>query len=143
MTEEQSTPENQPESTPGAPKPFAPPFPAYENPGFATEQTLPNSTPVLIMGILSILSCCCYGVFGIVFGIIGLVLGNKDRALYLANPGAYKLSSYKNSSAGRVCSIVGLSLSILYLLAVIAVIAIYGFAFLQNPQMIKEILESR
>ena len=67
MTEEQSTPENQPEGTPGTPKPFTPPFAAYENPGFVTEQTLPNSTPVLIMGILSILSCCCYGIFGVVF----------------------------------------------------------------------------
>lgn len=143
MTEDQSTPENQPEGIPGTPKPFTPPFAAHENTGFVTEQTLPNSTPVLIMGILSILSCCCYGIFGIVFGIIGLVLGNKDRALYLANPTAYKLSSYKNSSAGRVCSIIGLSLSLLYLLAIIAVIAIYGFAFLQNPQMMREILESR
>jgi hypothetical protein len=104
---------------------------------------LPNSTPVLIMGILSILSCCCYGIFGVVFGIIGLVLGNKDRALYLSNPGAYKLSSYKNSNAGRICSIIGLSLSVLYLLAVITFIAFYGIAFLQNPALMKEILENR
>ena len=42
---------------------------------------LPNATTVLVMGIISILGCCCYGIIGIVCGIIGLVLAKKDTAL--------------------------------------------------------------
>ena len=40
----------------------------------------------LILGILGILGCCCYGVVGLFFGIIGLILaliGNKrNRSCY-------------------------------------------------------------
>ncbi|RZK77692.1 MAG: DUF4190 domain-containing protein [Pedobacter sp.] len=102
---------------------------------------LPNSTPVLILGILAILSCCCYGVPGLILGIIGLVLGNKDLALYRSNPNAYTESSYKNSKAGRICSIIALVLSALYVLLMIAFIIFFGFAALQDPQHMKEILE--
>jgi len=102
---------------------------------------LPNSTPVLVLGILAILSCCCYGLPGLILGIIGLVLGNKDLALYKANPNAYTDSSYKNSKAGRVCSIIALILSALYVLLMIAFIIFFGFAALQDPQRMREVLE--
>ena len=45
------------------------------------QQKLPNATAVLVLGILSIVTCCCYGIPGIVAGIIGLVLYKKDNAL--------------------------------------------------------------
>ncbi|HEX8609440.1 MAG TPA: CCC motif membrane protein [Pedobacter sp.] len=103
--------------------------------------SLPNSTPVLVLGILAILSCCCYGVPGLILGIIGLVLGNKDLALYKSNPNAYTDSSYKNSKAGRICSIIALILSAIYVLFMVAIIIFFGFAALQDPQHMKEVLE--
>jgi hypothetical protein len=54
---------------------------------------LPNASAVMIMGILSIVGCLCYGVLGIVFGIIALVLYKQDKALYNANPGMYSAQS--------------------------------------------------
>jgi hypothetical protein len=103
--------------------------------------SLPNSTPVLVLGILAILSCCCYAIPGLILGIIGLVLGNKDLALYKSNPNAYTISSYKNSKAGRICAIIALILSALYALLMIAFIIFFGFAALQDPQHMKEVLE--
>lgn len=126
-----------------APKP--PPFkaPVYPDQPYGQfgQQALPNSTPVLVLGILSILSCCCYGVPGLILGIIGLVLGNKDRRLYRESPGFYTENSYKNSKAGRVCSIIALILSALFVLLIIGMIIIFGFAALQNPEAMKEMLE--
>ena len=45
-----------------------------------TNQKLPNATAVLVLGILSIVTCCCYGVVGLILGIIALVLAKKERA---------------------------------------------------------------
>jgi len=104
--------------------------------------SLPNSTPVLILGILSILSCCCYGIPGLILGIIGLVLGNKDIKLYNANPNGYTISSYKNSKAGKVCSIIGLIFSALYLLVLVLFLIFFGWAALQDPQHMREVLEN-
>ena len=38
-------------------------------------QKLPNATAVLILGILSIITCCCYGIFSVILGSLGIVLG--------------------------------------------------------------------
>lgn len=83
---------------------------------------LPNSTAVLVLGILSIVSCLCYGFFGLIFSIISLVLAYKDNALYLANPQKYTLISYNNMKAGRVCAIIGLSLSSLFVMGIIVAV---------------------
>src|SRR5215216_3561157 len=77
---------------------------------------LPNATAVLVLGILSIVFCWCYGIIGIVLGVIALILSGKDRKLYDANPTAYSLSSFNNLKAGRVCGIIGLCLSALYMI---------------------------
>jgi len=94
---------------------------------------LPNATPVLVLGIIGIVGCFCYGVVGLVCSIIALVLSKKDMTLYNANPGAYTPGSLSNLKAGRVCAIIGLSLSILYVCVVIFVIATIGFAALSDP----------
>ena len=41
-------------------------------------QKLPNATAVLVLGILSILTCCCYGLFGLALAIIGMYLTHND-----------------------------------------------------------------
>ncbi|MGK4568733.1 CCC motif membrane protein [Flavobacterium sp. 3HN19-14] len=80
------------------------------------KQKLPNATAVLVLGILSIVTCCCYGIFGLLFSIIALVLAKKDMKLYQENPELY--SNYKNLNTGRIISIVGLVLSIVFILYV-------------------------
>lgn len=79
---------------------------------------LPNATAVLVLGIISIVGCIFYGVPGIVCGIIAIVLHKKDRDIYASNPSLYE-ASFKNSKAGYVCGIIGLSLSVLFVLILI------------------------
>lgn len=101
------------------------------------QQTLPNSTAVLVLGILSIAICWCYGLFGITMGIIALVLSGKAKALYASNPDLYTIGSYKNMNAGRICAIIGTILSSIYLAVIIIYLLIVGAAlssvFTQMP----------
>lgn len=89
-------------------------------------QQLPNSTAVLVLGIISIVGCFCYGIVGLVLGIIAVVLAGKAKKLYDQNPTMYSEASFKNMKAGRVCAIVGLCLSAAYLIFFIVYIAIIG-----------------
>ena len=57
---------------------------------------VPNSGAVLVLGIISIALCWCYGIVALTCGIIALVLSNKAMQLYKANPNSYSLSSYNN-----------------------------------------------
>lgn len=91
-------------------------------------QPLPNSTAVLVLGILSIALCWCYGVIGLTLGIIALVLSNKATKVYNENKSAYTESSYKNMKAGKICAIIGTSISGLYILIVIVYLSIVGAA---------------
>ena len=79
---------------------------------------MPNATAVLVLGILSVFSCAFYGVFGLVLGIVALVLHKKDKAIYNANSIGYE-ASFKNSQAGNICAIIGVSLSAFFLLFVL------------------------
>jgi type III secretory pathway component EscV len=97
------------------------------------QQMLPNSTAVLVLGIISIIGCFCYGFVGVVLGIIALVLAGKAGALYQQNPGLYSEVSYKNMKAGKTCAIIGLSLSAVALIFVIIYICILGAAFSMVP----------
>ena len=92
------------------------------------QQTLPNSVGVLVLGILSIVFCFCYGIIGMTLGIISLIMANKAIKQYLASPGSYSESSYKNVKAGKICAIVGLSLSSVYIIFLIIYIGIIGAA---------------
>lgn len=103
------------------------------NMGGGMQQNLPNATIVLVLGIVSIVLCFCYGILGLISGIIAIVMANKDRQLLNANPGAYTESSIKNLNAGRICAIIGTILSALYLIFVIGWLAFYGTAILSNP----------
>jgi len=92
------------------------------------QQQLPNSVGVLVLGILSIVFCFCYGIIGMTLGIISLVLANKANKLYLESPQNYTEASFKNMKAGKICAIVGVSLSSLYILLLIIYIGIIGAA---------------
>lgn len=110
--------------------------------GYGMQQPLPNSTIVLILGILSIVTCCCYGVIGLILGIVALVLSKKDKSLYIASIGAYTENSYKNLNAGRVCAIIGLILNILTILFFIVIISMFGLATLSDQEALREALEN-
>lgn len=95
---------------------------------------VPNSTAVLVLGICSIFpGCFCAGIIGIVCGIIALVLSNKAMVAYKANPNAYTQASFNNLKAGKVCGIIGLSLSTLILIFYIVYIVALGAAFSMIP----------
>ncbi len=83
-------------------------------------KVLPNSTAVLVLGILSLVTCVFYGVIGIILSIIALILAKKDMELYKTNPAAYAIS-FKNLKAGRVCAIIGLILSSIFFLVILGV----------------------
>ncbi len=79
------------------------------------KQKLPNSTTVLVLGIVSILtSCCCTVIIGGIPAIIGLVLAKKSNTLYNANPELY--DGYNNLKTGRILNIIGLALGVITLL---------------------------
>lgn len=101
--------------------------------GNSGQTPLPNSTAVLVLGIISIALCWCYGIVSLTCGIIALVLANKGMALYKANPSAYTLSSFNNMKGGRICAIIGVSLGSLYLIFVIVYLVILGTAFSMLP----------
>ena len=81
-----------------------------------TQQDLPNATTVLVLGILSLIFCWCYGIIGLILGIIALVLSAKQRQLYLQNPSIYTESSYRNVNSGRTCSIISICISAVFVL---------------------------
>ena len=100
------------------------------------QRKLPNATPVLVLGILSILTCCCYGVLGIIIGVIALVLFKQDKQLYDKNPSVYE--NYSNLNTGRILAIIGIILSVLFLLYVIWIISYFGWDVMQNPDLLQE-----
>ena len=103
---------------------------------FETQQKLPNATVVLVLGICSIVSCICYGIFGLILGIVALVLAKKDLETYKANPALY--SNYSNLSVGRILAIVGLVLSILYIILIVCLFMYIGMEAFQNPELMQE-----
>ena len=92
------------------------------------QQNLPNSVGVLVLGILSIVFCWCYGIPGLALGIISLIMAKKANALYANSPESYTESSFKNVKAGKICAIVGLCLSSVYAIFIIIYVAIIGAA---------------
>lgn len=121
-----------------------------ENPNYGTtgnvfnsgpQLSLPNATAVLILGIISIPTCCCGGLIGLICGVIALVLSNKDMALYTAAPGSYTTSSYNNLKAGRICAIIGIVFSSLYFILTIFMVATRGIESLSDPNAMKDLFQ--
>ncbi len=103
------------------------------------QQKLPNSTLILVFGIISIVTCCCYGILGLIFGIIAMVMAKKATAVYLENPEQY--TGYQNVKTGKILAIIGIILSSLYLIYVIWIFATIGTAGLmdQNQRWMDEL----
>jgi hypothetical protein len=96
------------------------------------KRNLPNGTAVLVLGIMSIVTCCCYGFVGLILGIIAVVLANKDLKLYQESPELYL--NYKNLSIGKILGIIGIVLSSLFLIVVLYAEIFVGEAGLKKFQ---------
>ena len=93
------------------------------------QEDLPNHVGILVLGIVSIVTCWCYGIIGVILGTISLIMASKAQQLYMEDPERYTHSSYKNMNAGKVTAIVGLALSGIYLLVTLAyVLFVVGVA---------------
>ena len=96
----------------------------------------------LILGIISVvivvLGCCCgfLAIFSLALGIVGLVLANKSLNEFYLNSENYSVQSQKNVYAGKVLSIIGISLSGLFIL----IFAVFMFFYQKN---FTEILKSK
>lgn len=104
---------------------------ALDNSG--VKRPLNNATAVLVLGILSIALCWCYGIIGLTLGIIALVLASKAKKQYAESPSSYTEGSYKNMNAGRICAIIGTSLSGAYIIYFLCILAFFGAALSSFP----------
>ena len=105
-------------------------------PNFNQAPVLPNATAALVLGIISIVGAFCYGI-GIILGIIGLVLANKDKKLIDANPDTFSQGSVSNLRAGRICSIIGIVVGAIFLI----VVALYLVYFM--PMILEEVKKNK
>src|SRR5690606_20499106 len=100
------------------------------------QQKLPNATLILVFGILSIITCCCYGVIGLILGIVTLVLANKATRVYAENPELY--TGFQNVKTGKILAIVGIVLNVIMLVYMIWILSVIGFAGLNDQELMQE-----
>jgi hypothetical protein len=82
------------------------------------KKILPNSSTILVLGILSIIPFCA--IVGLILGIIGLAMSREPKLMYEKNPDAY--IGYGNLNAGRILCIIGIVYH-----SIIALILLLGF----------------
>ena len=79
------------------------------------KEKLPHSQSALILGISSIITaCCCWGIFGIILGLIGLNNANKAIRIHEEQPDAF--DGINNAQTGRTTSIIGIVIGIISLI---------------------------
>ena len=100
------------------------------------KQMLPNATLALVMGILSIVGCCCYGLPGLIFGIVAIIIASKAEKLYKENPEHYL--GFGNVKAGKIMGIIGIVLSVLMVAYMLWVISMIGWDALSDPELMME-----
>lgn len=100
------------------------------------KQQIPNGTLVLVMGILSIIGCCCYGLPGLIFGIVAIILAGKATKVYMEAPESY--SGYGNVKAGKIMGIIGVILSVLMVAYLIWLVTYFGWETLQDQELMQE-----
>jgi len=91
------------------------------------KQKLPYAQSSLVFGIISIITaCCCMGLPGLIFGIIGWNNSKKAYALLEQNPGEYEGEG--NANTGKITSIIGMVIGGLIVLNIIYSIATVGWS---------------
>jgi hypothetical protein len=104
----------------------------YQQSPMGMQRDIPNATAILVLGIVSIVTCWCYGIIGIGTGIASLIMANKALQEYNQNPNGYTRQSYNNTKAGKICAIIGCILSGLYLIYIICLFAFLGTSFMNS-----------
>ncbi len=102
---------------------------------------LPNATAVLVLGIIGIITCCCWGI-GAILAIIALVLAAKDIKLYKTNPYMYTKASFNNLNAGRICAIIGLVFSLLCVAYFIYIGSMIGWENMGDMESMREAIDN-
>lgn len=74
-------------------------------------EKLPNVTTALVLAILSIFLCCCYGLPGLIASIVALYLANNALKLNRLNPETYNLKDVSNAGVARIIAIIGIAWS--------------------------------
>lgn len=75
------------------------------------KEKLPYSQSALILGISSIVTaCCCWGVIGIILGIIGL--SNANKAIRIHDEDPHSFDGINNAQTGRTTSIIGIVIGV-------------------------------
>jgi hypothetical protein len=110
---------------------------------YQREVALPNSSVILVLGIISIIGCCCYGIVGVICGIIAWVMANSAQKLYQENPEHYTKSSLQNVNAGKICGIIGIIASVLYAILIIWAIVTIGIDVLKDPELLQEWIQQQ
>ncbi|MCK9254968.1 MAG: hypothetical protein M0Q45_06690 [Bacteroidales bacterium] len=99
---------------------------------------LPKSGAILSLGIISLASILCCGVFiSPILAIIALALFPSTKKTYLAEPDLYKKSSYTNLKTGRTLAIIGLSVSVFFII----ILLIIGAVSNESTEVLKEATE--
>lgn len=93
---------------------------------------LPHSTPVLVLGICSIVGSFLWMIPGIVCGIMALVFFKSDKPLLQDANVQYSPQSISNLKTGRVLAIIGLCLSILILVGLLCFFGVLMSAFMHD-----------
>ncbi len=91
----------------------------YNEAGFEMKIPLPQANLVLALGVLSVVGACCYGIIGLILGILALFISSSDLTAYTQNPSRYLTKSYNNLTTGRTCAIIGIVLSCIVLMFII------------------------
>ena len=92
-------------------------------------ENVPYSTSVLVLGICSIVTCGCYGLPGLVCGIVALVQSKIGLTAYEENPSLYKEDSLKNLKAGKTCATIGVILSSIFFMVILVYFITWGTLF--------------
>jgi hypothetical protein len=87
---------------------------------------------ILAFGIISLVTFQCFGVLGLVFGILAWVMGNND--LRGMDEGEVDPEGRQLTQVGKILGIVGLILSVLYTLAVVAYLVFVFVVFAAMPK---------
>lgn len=102
---------------------------------YTEKRALPNSTAVLVLGILTILLFMCCFIPSLTTGIIALVMGFQGKSAYRNAPEEFTEASYKNLHAGFICAIIGLVMTVAYF--------IYSlYSVFTNPEVMEKIQEA-
>ncbi|WP_456376671.1 CCC motif membrane protein [Lutibacter sp.] len=102
------------------------------------KQKLPHAKSSLIFGIVSIVTaCCCFGLPGLIFGIIGLNNSKKAMKIYNEDPSQFDGSG--NANTGKITSIIGIVLGVIFVLQIIY--ALFSGSWEEQMEMYKELIE--